>query len=251
MGGGGKGGGNYVDGLSQSGAQVAYNNAMNALNTGQSYEQIMAGQPGAPTVNKRAYDDWAQQRQQQAMFDSMFGMMEGFMAPMSEEPTGSSTGPTQEEQEQQRLEQERTEGLAKRDTLYGDYLDAANASADYIDQQIAREEANAKLLGIEYQLTPEQRSERVNNYFASIWDESKQSELEGLFEKWGNPEGFEDWRVVRGETPTQADRPEDTIESTTGAPTAPAGGTTSAPLTSVLGNQDDENLLGSSTLLGG
>ena len=241
MGGGGKGGG----GVNEGHAREAYTNfnqyAMQSptsdINQWGGYSGWAAANPSLAPYAQAGWNAAMQQRRMQEM-------MSGFQERMGEmfAPPEMPAGPTPEELEQQRLEKEREEGIANRDTLYGEYLDAANTATDYIDRLIEKERSNAQLLGIDYNLTPEQRSQRINDYFANIWDESKQTELETLFEKWGNPEGFTDWQVTRGTATEPGEPKEDEITSVTSPASAPAPPT-------LLGT-DEEDLLGTKSLLG-
>lgn len=90
-----------------------------------------------------------------------------------------------------------TAGLNRRDSMYSDYLSAAETSVDFINEQIIQEQANADLLGIQYEVTDEQKAERISKYFSSVWGEGDQSTLEGLFGEFGDPEGFEGFSIER------------------------------------------------------
>ena len=103
----------------------------------------------------------------------------------------------------QEAERLKTQGLNDRDALYSDYISAASSATDYINAQVGDERSNAALLGIDYNITDTQKSDRISNYFASIWGEGDQSRLEGLFDKWGNPEGFEEFAISRGTASTE------------------------------------------------
>jgi hypothetical protein len=248
MGGGGKGGG----GVNEAQAKEAYTNFGNYAQQSRSsnindwggYSGWASANPSLAPYAQAGWDAAMQQRRMQEMMQGFTERMgEMFAAP--EMPAG----PTPEELEQQRLEREREEGTASRDTLYGDYLDAANTATDYIDRLIEKERSNAQLLGIDYNVTPEQRSQRINDYFASIWDESKDTELKSLFEKWGNPEGFTDWTVTRGEAATQ-----DAENKEQATPVTPGGlkPTAGAPTTAAPGLLDEEDQpLGATSILGG
>lgn len=106
---------------------------------------------------------------------------------------------------QQEEERRRIEGENRRDALYSNYLDAAGSATDYINSQINQELANAQLLGIDYGITDEQKSARINDYFGSIWGEGQQGELEALMNEWGNPAGFSGFTIVRGSGETLQD----------------------------------------------
>lgn len=101
--------------------------------------------------------------------------------------------------QQQAESQARSQGLRDRDTLYSGYLDAADTSTNYVNAQIADEQSNARLLGIDYAITDEQKSQRISDYFASVWGAGEQSQLEGLISQWGAPQGFSGFALKRGD----------------------------------------------------
>lgn len=107
-----------------------------------------------------------------------------------------STGPSAAEI---LAEQERIQGLNERDELYSGYLSSASSAADYVNNQILQEQANARLLGIDYAITDELKGQRISNYFASIWGEGDQARLEALMDTYGNPEGFTGFTLQRGD----------------------------------------------------
>ena len=149
------------------------------------------------------------------------------------------TGPSSSEiEEKNRI----TEGENKRDRLYSEYLDAADAATNYINEQIVQEESNAALRGVEYLMDDEIKSTRISNYFSTIWSASDQTALESAFSEFGNPEGFEDYIVTRGEEVSEsADGGDDVVESTSQG--AGAGSSSEA---SLLDEEDEPttNLLG-------
>ena len=100
---------------------------------------------------------------------------------------------------QAEAERRRIEGTNKRDALYSQYMDAAGTATDFINQQINDEMSNARLLGIDYQMDDEMKSQRIGDYFASIWGEGQQSQLEALMGQWGNPSGFDGFTISRGD----------------------------------------------------
>lgn len=163
---------------------------------------------------------------------------------------GGSDMPSYEQQmadqqarlEAQEAERRRIEGENQRDALYANYLDAAGTATDYINKEIADEVANAQLLGIDYSITDEQKSTRISDYFATVWGEGQQQQLEALMGEWGNPKGFTDWTVTRGDASVYGE--EQGAEETVGAGRGqkPRG---------VL-EEDEEALLGGATaILGG
>ena len=166
------------------------------------------------------------------------------MAGMGE--MSAPTGPSAEEinaQAEERAEEDRlTKGLNDRDTMYSDYLDAGSAATDYINNVINDERANADLLGIEYNVDDASKQGRIDNYFASIWGEGAQSELEAAFTEFGNPEGFESFQFTRGEAGEADAGPTDTEKTaSTGYTPASESGTL---VTSLLEEEDEVSILG-------
>jgi len=99
----------------------------------------------------------------------------------------------------QLAEQERMAGEAKRDSMYSSYMDAVSLATDYVNAQIADEIARANLMGVKYDITDEGKQNRLQDYFASIWGEGEQQELQALIDQWGAPSGFDGWVLERGE----------------------------------------------------
>ncbi len=156
---------------------------------------------------------------------------------MPDMPSGPS-GPSYEEQ---LAEQRRIQGENERDKLYSDYVSAVGTATDYINAEIEKERSNAELLGIEYVMDDEMKNTRLSNYFGTIWGAGEQSRLEALMKEWGNPSGFTDWILKRGDSgygaPNKADDK------------APAATRSGAP-TLVSEEEDTEDTLGVS-IVGG
>ena len=127
-------------------------------------------------------------------------------------PSAEEINAKAQEREDKRL---KTEGLNSRDSLYSEYLDAGGAATDYVNNLIKGEQANADLLGIEYNITDESKQARIDDQFASIWGEGAQTELEALFTEWGNPEGFEAFLYNRGDAGNSTTDTKDTKTDTT------------------------------------
>ncbi len=195
----------------------------------QGYQMAMSGQDPAflkgRTDTNLAQGFWAghsalqqQKAQEQAMMNMFAGMFEGAGA------GGTSSGPSyadqmaqqQAEYEQRLAEQRRAEGIAKRDSMYGNYLTAAGSATDYVNSQIDKERSNAALLGIDYNLDDAKKAERISNYFATVWGEGDQTQLEQAMSEWGNPSGFTDWTITRGDASAHqsADGGEETLVGT-------------------------------------
>ncbi len=197
------------------------------------------GQP----VSKAERDNWNRLKRESGMSSAELyaskTSVDPFAAMMSMMAGGAHT-PSGPDYEAQRLQQLEDQGIKDRDDLYLDYMTAAGSATDYVNTQIESERSNAQLLGIDFNLTDEDKSTRISDYFATIWGEGEQTRLEDLFAKWGNPEGFTDWTVKRGSgTVSEAS---DT-SGTTSAKTYKSGGST----TSLL----DEEPTAATTILGG
>ena len=95
-------------------------------------------------------------------------------------------------------------GVGTREQLFKDYTDAAGSAADYVNSQITNERSNAALMGIKYDITDEQKAQRINDYFATLWTESQQADLQSAMDVWGDPKGFTGFTVTRGDASTQA-----------------------------------------------
>ena len=169
--------------------------------------------------------------------------------PSYHEPQSSAESdyPTYEEQmaDQERLQQEaeernrRIQGENDRDKLYSGYMDAASTATDYINSEIDREKSNAALLGIDYSITDEMKSQRISDYFATIWGEGEQGQLEALIGEWGNPAGFTGFTITRGDASTYASTAE---EKQVGK------STTQKPKPTLA--TEEEDILGGATVLG-
>lgn len=138
------------------------------------------------------------------------------------------------------------DGAVNRDDAYGAYLDAAGSATDYVNNEIDKQAANAALLGIDYEVNDEQKSQRINDYFASIWGEGDQAKLEGYMTDFGDPEGFDGFSVSRGDG-SKYEGTEGSETLVTSTKTKTGGTSTSSILT------DDEDQLGATgtTTLGG
>ena len=215
-----------------------------------------AGQSGAkwvdiqgqiPYGHDSALQSWMQggaARQQQPHFA-------GFEFPEMAMPhTPESSGPSYEEQlaEQERMQREaearqaRIAGENDRDSLYSAYMDAASTATDYINSEIDREQSNAKLLGIDYVMDDEMKSQRISDYFATVWGEGEQSRLEALMGKWGNPQGFGGFTVTRGDASKYA--------SQEGEETEVGQSRGQKPKPTLVTDEEEDTLGGNATILG-
>ena len=189
---------------------------------------------GGKSDNEVAY-----QPNNEPQFD--FASMMGAMGEMSV-PSGPSAESIQADADARAEEDRVTKGLNDRDALYSEYLDAGGAATDYINNQINSERSNANLLGIEYNIDDATKQGRIDNYFASIWGEGAQGDLENLFTEFGNPEGFEAFQFNRGDSSAADAGPGDPAEeASAGQALRPTGTITTSlleeeePATSILG----------------
>ena len=139
------------------------------------------------SLHQFRYQDWLKSQQPEmpdfGSFFEGFGSSEDYAAQLA----------------QQQADQERIIGENDRDSLFSDYMSAADSATSYINNQITQQQANADLLGIQYNVDDEQKGTMISDYFASIWGAGDQSRLEGLMGKWGNPKGFSEFAITRGD----------------------------------------------------
>lgn len=202
------------------------------------YSYFKAGYDKAVAESKPKENPFA------GMMEMMAGMMESMKAPKhSEEEVAEVVEPVDEYMEKYGVsEAQYKQDVSTRDSLFKEYMDSASSATTYITNEINKERANAQLLGIDYSITDEQKSARINDYFATMWGEGAQGQLDTLITKYGNPEGFDGtWLVKRGDGSTGqgAGTPEDTTLAT--SQTAGGGGTSTPTLVS---EDEDEDTLG-------
>jgi len=172
----------------------------------------MTADPSHPEYSyyKAGYDSAAAAKEQEM---AMWGMMESMMNRGASPPSSSSSTSTYDPAAAQAEADERArlaQGGRDRDNLYSSYMDAAGNATDTINKQISGERSNAALLGIDYNVTNDQKTQRINDYFGSIWGAGEQTQLEQLMGNFGNPAGFTDFLVTRGDGSN--------VKDTTGAP---------------------------------
>ena len=130
------------------------------------------------------FQEYQSMAYQSEMLEGLFAMLEG---------------PSEEEQAAKAEEYRLAQGQSQRDAMFSDYIDAAGLATDYVNSEISNELANANLLNIDYNVTDEQKATRINDYFATIWGEGQQTDLETYIKEFGDPEGFEGFTVTRGD----------------------------------------------------
>lgn len=171
---------------------------------------------------------------------SMFAMPEMHM-PESSGPSASEIAAQNAAAEEERR---KNEGLANRDSLYSDRTSAAGSATDYINKQITDERSNAQLMGVDYNITDDQKSARINDYFGSIWGAGDEDTLGNLMKEWGNPEGHEEFSITRGDGST--------LEGTEGSEetVSESGGITKSGKKGTVLTEDEDSLGGKTTILG-
>lgn len=207
---------------------TAYNNAFQAAQSGQDW--------GTVSSNSGRFQEAAQ-----AGYNAGKPPVYEFKIPENMYSSTSSASTAAADAEAAAAERARIQAINERDSIYSNRMDAATSAVDYINRQIAEEQSNAALMGVDYQITDETKAQRINNYFASIWGESDESKLNQLMKDYGNPTGHKGFTVVRGvATEAKGDTP---AENQTVA-------TSGAPASTVL-TSDEDQLGGSTTTLGG
>jgi len=177
--------------------------------------------------------DYQIQQQQQNQYLNMFAGAGGHA------PSGghSPSGPTREEiDEQNRI----TTGQNDLDKAYGNYLEASGSATEYINQQISDQRTNAALLGVDFNITDQQKSDRISNYFASIYNETDFTQLTDLNEEFGDPD-----LIQRGVAVDPGEDESNPVTESGGVQGTRQGGTLSAGLL------EEDPLASASSILGG
>lgn len=147
------------------------------------------------------YNDYNKKQSTSNSVREMFSGMSEMFAPM-EITFPEYDGPSAEEIS---AENKKNSDISRRNTLFSGYVTAADTAADYINNQINEERANAALLGIDYQLTDELKQQRINKYFDTLWGAGDELELDNLIKEYGNPTGFDGKWTIRRTKDTPAD----------------------------------------------
>ena len=113
------------------------------------------------------------QDRQMAMF-SMFEMGgSGLHTP--------SFGPSEEEVEADRV----TKGINDLNSAYDVYLGASQDAASLVNKQISSERSNANLLGLDFSVTDESKTQRISDAFANTFTSKQFADLTKLNEDFG------------------------------------------------------------------
>ena len=126
------------------------------------------------------------------------------------------------------------------DEMFGTRQAQVDTSVKYIDELIARERAKANVSGTEYNLTPEQYTQRVNDQlatFRSATDDQKILDLHSQYSDYANTKGYDaKFKFTPGKVQAK------------GAATSIAGTVNNKP--TILSEEDEESKLGLKTVLG-
>jgi len=180
------------------------------------YSAFKSGQPDPSTANIKTNDPFfdyykygysaaqaearaAQQRQQSE--HAMSAMMANMARAQQEQAAQFQQMMRQAEIDRAAREEaaRREAGIKRRDQLFSERLTNASLATDYITQQLNEEASTARLMGVDFNVTDEQKASRISDYFATLWGEGSERELESLIKEWGAPEGFSGtWDIVRG-----------------------------------------------------
>ena len=70
-------------------------------------------------------------------------------------------------------------------------------------------------MGVDFNVTDEQKASRISDYFATLWGEGSERQLESLIKEWGSPEGFSGtWDIVRGNAKNFTDQTKPSTSTT-------------------------------------
>ena len=92
------------------------------------------------------------------------------------------------QREAQQREAERRAAFSEIDSILGQRTTAETESIRVVDERITQEIDRSRLLGLDLQVTDEQRLSRINNLFAELFPESSDSRLTSLMSQFGSPE---------------------------------------------------------------
>lgn len=138
-----------------------------------------------------------------------------------------------EQYEQQKIDAARVAGEANVNALYSAKFAAANSATDRVNSQIEEEASYAKAGGAEYVVNEDQKRERINNMFGTLWSSEQESKLASLESEWGAGENRWTSGIVRGEGTD--------VEGVLGKDETSAGRPVVDPLDE---EEDDDELLG-------
>lgn len=203
------------------------------------YSAFQSGQPDPSTASIKTNDPFfdyykygyaaaqaaaqaAQQKQQSE--HAMSSMMAGMAKAQQEQAAQFQQMMRQAEIDRQAREEaarvaaeqaRREAGIKRRDQLFSERLTNASLATDYITQQLNEEASTARLMGVDFNVTDEQKASRISDYFATLWGEGSERELEALIKEWGSPEGFTGtWDIVRGNAKNFTDQTKPSTSTT-------------------------------------
>lgn len=129
-----------------------------------------------------------------AMTEYMENMQQSFQDQM--DALAEENERLRKEQEENALIQERENSYDEIEMLWQARLEAESTAIETVDDEIEEERANADLRGLDYELTPEDRESRIQEYFEEYWDVEYETQLNTLMKDYGSPEMTEEERLA-------------------------------------------------------
>jgi multidrug efflux pump subunit AcrA (membrane-fusion protein) len=187
----------------------SYLASYNASNPAPSKKQPIAATVSSyvPPLSEQAYYDDKYKRQQEEYSAKLAQSQKEQQARLEQAQKEQATLLAQQkaEQDAKLAELERNKKIEQRDTILSDRNTASTSAVDYVNQQIAREKSNAALFGIQYDVTDENKSKRIGDYFSTLWSTGQDERINNLFTEVGKPEGFTDFTIQVGDGSTVED----------------------------------------------
>lgn len=134
--------------------------------------------------------------------------------------------------------EEAIKGEGLRDQAIVDYTEALRYATDTVNSMISQERQNALLMGVDYNITDESKTQRISNQLATDdrWTSSMQTDLDQLIADYGAGDFVQD--IFRGEKGGAANPP-------------PKAGTTKVRLgAGATALTEEDEVLGTTSLLG-
>jgi len=126
--------------------------------------------------------------------------MPDFMAifAMQQEAQAQAQREAEERAEAKAEENRIKQGGKDLQSAFGGYMDASMEATDYVNNLIGQERSNAALLGINFNITDEQKAQRISDRFATIYGEDAWRQMQNLNDEFGDPENPLEFLIERG-----------------------------------------------------
>jgi len=171
------------------------------------------GKGGTPDATPPIEDMERQQAERQASEAAAMEQLQGTLAMQQEQMAAAlaeqqnafakAQKAAEEAAAKARRDQERASGYGEIDNLYMSRLEAEETAMETVDQELINEESNARLRGVEFAVTEEQREARIQKRFEEFWGKEYEQRLGSLIQTWGRPEMKDEERlaVEQGQAP--------------------------------------------------